>query len=257
MLDFLLHNDLALIWLYMTTAFVVALAKKRNDVADVAWGLGFILIAFVSLVDRRRIDARAVIATTFVVIWGARLAYHIWHRQRRRPEDFRYRAWREAWGKWFLPRSYAQIYLLQGFLMLLVSSPIRFINRGPALPLGWLDLAGMAVWLIGFFFEAVGDWQLAQFMKDPANKGKIMDRGLWRFTRHPNYFGEVTMWWGLWLMALGVPGGGLSIIGPLLITWLILRVSGIPMLEKRYENDKAFQAYKARTSAFFPLPPKT
>jgi steroid 5-alpha reductase family enzyme len=134
--------------------------------------------------------------------------------------------------------------------------PVIVVNAAPPAPLGWLDGLGVTVWLAGFCFEAFGDWQLLQFIRTPANKGKLMTSGLWRYTRHPNYFGEVTLWWGIWLMALSVPGGWLTVVGPLTITTLILKVSGIPMLEKPYEDRADFQAYKRRTSAFFPLPPK-
>jgi steroid 5-alpha reductase family enzyme len=114
----------------------------------------------------------------------------------------------------------------------------------------------VCVWVIGFFFESVGDAQLSRFIKDPANKGKLMQSGLWKYTRHPNYFGEVTQWWGLWIIALSVSYGWLGIIGPLTITTLILKVSGIPLLEKSMEGNPEFQEYKKRTSVFFPLPPK-
>ncbi len=122
--------------------------------------------------------------------------------------------------------------------------------------LSFFTIIGALVWILGYFFEVAGDYQLDQFLKDPTNKGTIMDRGLWKYTRHPNYFGEVTMWWGIWLIVLPLPFAILALISPLTITYLILKVSGIPMLEKRFENDPAFQAYKKRTSAFFPLPPR-
>lgn len=138
----------------------------------------------------------------------------------------------------------------------MVSVPVVFANTAPSAPPEWLDLLGLAAWLYGFCFEAVGDWQLLMFIRNPDNKGKLMTTGLWRYTRHPNYFGEVTLWWGLWLMTLALQGGWLTIIGPLTITFLILKVSGIPMLEKPYEERADFQEYKRCTSAFFPLPPK-
>jgi steroid 5-alpha reductase family enzyme len=149
------------------------------------------------------------------------------------------------------------VYLLQGFLLFLVASPVLLINGSVATGLGMLDVLGMAVWLVGFSFEAVGDAQLARFIKDPVNKGKLMQGGLWAYTRHPNYFGEVTQWWGLWLVALSVPGGWLGIIGPMMITFLILKVSGVPMLERKMQEHPEFAAYERRVSMFIPLPPRT
>jgi steroid 5-alpha reductase family enzyme len=241
--------------LYMSVWFIAAQIRGRNDIADVAWGLGFILAAAVSLIAGGVYSTRGLLVSGLVLIWGLRLALHIHNRNRGRGEDPRYRTWREEWGTWFVLRSFLQVFMLQGILLLLVAVPIVFANTAAARPLGWLDLLGLLIWLYGFGFEAVGDWQLLKFIRDPANKGTLMTGGLWRYTRHPNYFGEVTLWWGIWLMTLTLPGGWLTIIGPLTITILILKVSGIPMLEKPYEDRADFQEYKRHTSAFFPLPP--
>jgi len=246
----------ASILVYMTAWFIAAQIRGRNDIADVAWGLGFVLAAAVSLIAGGVYSTRGLLVSGLVLIWGIRLALHIHTRNRGKGEDPRYRKWREEWGKWFVLRSFLQVFMLQGILLLLVAIPIVFANTSPAAPLGWFDFLGIAIWLYGFCFEAVGDWQLLKFIHDPDNKGKLMTGGLWRYTRHPNYFGEVTLWWGTWLMTLALPGGGLTVIGPLTITFLILKVSGIPLLEKPYEERADFQEYKRRTSAFFPLPPK-
>jgi steroid 5-alpha reductase family enzyme len=246
----------ASILLYMTGWFIAAQIRGRNDIADVAWGLGFILVAVVSLIAGGVYSTRGLLVSGLVLIWGLRLALHIHSRNHGRGEDPRYRKWRDEWGKWFVLRSFLQVFMLQGMLLFMVALPIVFANTSTYQPLGWLDLLGLAIWLYGFSFEAVGDWQLLKFIRNPDNRGKLMTSGLWRYTRHPNYFGEVTLWWGIWLMTLALPGGWLIIIGPLTITFLILKVSGIPMLEKPYEDRADFQEYKRRTSAFFPLPPK-
>ena len=246
----------ASIMVYMTGWFVAARIRGRNDIADVAWGPGFILVAVVSLVAGNVYSTRGLLVSGLVLIWGVRLALHIHARNRGKGEDPRYRKWREEWGKWFVLRSFLQVFMLQGILLLMVAVPIIFSNTAPTGPMGWLDLLGLAIWLYGFVFEAVGDWQLLKFIRDPGNKGKLMTSGLWRYTRHPNYFGEVTLWWGIWLTTLALEGGGLTIVGPLTITFLILKISGIPMLEKLYEDRADFQEYQRRTSAFFPLPPK-
>jgi steroid 5-alpha reductase family enzyme len=245
-----------LLWGYMSLWFVISLFKRRNDLADVAWGLGFVLLAWTSFFLPGATGTRGVLVGVLVSVWGLRLAWHIHARNRGKAEDYRYLAWRREWGRWFYPRSYAQVYLLQGALLFLISLPVLIINRNASGTFGLLDGIGACVWLFGFFFESVGDAELARFVKDPANKGKLLQSGLWRYTRHPNYFGEVAQWWGIWLVALGVRGGWFAIIGPLTITLLILKVSGIPMLEKKLAENPNFTEYSRRTSVFFPWFPK-
>ncbi len=246
----------SILFVYMTGWFVVSLIKKRNDIADIAWGMGFVLLAWISFFISGNAGVRGLVASVLVSIWGVRLAWHIHRRNAGRPEDYRYAAWRAAWGKWFVLRSYAQVYLLQGALLYLIALPVLVVNNASGSALGWLEGVGVAVWLFGFFFESVGDAQLARFIKDPANKGRLMQEGLWQYTRHPNYFGEVVQWWGLWLLALGVPSSWWTVIGPLTITILILKVSGIPMLEKKMAEHPDFAEYRRRVSVFFPWPPR-
>lgn len=241
---------------YMTTWFVLSILKKRNDIADIAWGLGFVLLAWVSFAVSESMSSRGILVGVLVTVWGTRLAWHIYQRNRGKTEDYRYAAWRKEWGSSFFVRSFFQVYMLQGVLLYLVVMPVLFINHSRGGSLGLLDLVGCAVWIMGFLFESIGDAQLARFIKDPANKGKLIQSGLWQYTRHPNYFGEVTQWWGIWLIALNVPGGWVSIIGPLTITFLILKVSGIPMLEKKMSEKPEFADYSKRTSMFIPLPPR-
>jgi steroid 5-alpha reductase family enzyme len=245
-----------LIALYMTVWYALALVKKDNSIADIAWGLGFVLVAVFTFFRRGSLFL-PLLVTALVVAWGARLALHILARNRKRGEDPRYAAWRAAWGRSFVWRSYLQIFLLQGFFLLVIASPVILVNVDRNYPYTerfWL--AGLLVWILGFLFEAVGDAQLARFRRDPANKGHIMDRGLWKYTRHPNYFGESMMWFGIWLIALEAPYGWTTVVSPVLITFLLVKVSGIPLLEKRYAGNAAFQAYARRTSAFIPWFPK-
>ena len=250
------HTAVASVLMYMLLWFIVSLVLRRNDVADVAWGGGFIVAAVAALASSGVTTSRALLVIALVIIWGLRLLLHIGFRNRGKGEDARYRKWREEWGKNATLRSFFQIYILQGVLLLVISLPdIRSITATDS-PLGLVDLLGAIVWLTGFLFEAISDWQLLQFKKDRANKGKVISTGLWRYSCHPNYFGEVTLWWGIFLIALTVPGGWITIAGPVTITLLIIGVSGIPMLEKKYEGNAEFDEYKRRTSAFFPLPPK-
>jgi steroid 5-alpha reductase family enzyme len=246
-----------LVWAYMTLWFVIALALGRNDVADVAWGPGFIVVAWWLLIGTDPQPPRLWIATVLVTAWGLRLAWHIWSRHRGRTEDYRYAAWRRQWGRWFLPRTYLQVFLLQGLFMLLIATPLIVLAaEAPPSPPTMLGALAVAVWVSGFAFEAAADAQLAAFLRRPENRGRVMDRGVWRYSRHPNYFGESLQWWAIWLLTLGVPGWVFALVGPLTITVLLRYVSGVPMLERKRTGQPEWEAYKARTSAFVPRPPR-
>ena len=184
-----------------------------------------------------------------ISVWGIRLAWHIHTRNKGKGEDYRYLAWRNQWGKWFLLRSYFQVFVLQGIFLYIIILPVLFINKSEDTPIIWLDILGMLIWMIGFYFEAVGDAQLIRFKNNPNNKGKLLQEGLWSLTRHPNYFGEVVQWWGIGVVALAIQDGWMGLIGPITISFLILKVSGIPMLEKNMESHPDFENYKnkART----------
>jgi steroid 5-alpha reductase family enzyme len=248
------YTSLALVlFIYMSVWFIISLFKKRNDVADIAWGLGFIILTWSSFWVRDFDSGlRGMLIGILISIWGLRLAYHIYKRNKGKIEDYRYLAWRQAWGKWFYPRSYLQVYILQGILLFMIVLPTLVINKNLSSPFGLLDVLGLIVWVIGFFFESVGDKQLAVFIKNPENKGKLMREGLWKYTRHPNYFGEVTMWWGIWIISLSVDMVWFSVLGPLTITVLILKISGIPMLEIKMKENPDFADYEKKTNKFIP-----
>jgi len=241
---------------FVSLLFLVSLIIKRNDIADVAWGTGIFLVALVSYLTGPQTN-EIIILTILAGLWGFRLTARIFLRNSKKPEDYRYKAWRDSWGSWFYVRSYFQVYLLQGLLMIVVG--YVFIHAsvyGDTLTMSPFFVAGILVWTLGYVFEVVGDWQLDAFIKSKPETGTILSSGLWKYTRHPNYFGEVTMWWGLWLMILTLPLSYIALISPITITFLILKVSGIPMLEKKFEGNLQFEEYRKRTSAFFPLPPK-
>ncbi len=242
------------LFVYMSLWFIISLIKKRNDIADIAWGIGFVLLSWVSFYLSEMNGLRGFLVSLLVTIWGTRLALHIYLRNRGKSEDYRYHQWRMDWGKWFFLRSYFQVYLLQGLLLFLIAMPVLLINDNSGSPIGIIDVIGVALWFFGFYFEMKGDAELSRFIKDPSNNGKLLTSGLWSYSRHPNYFGEVTQWWGIWIIALAVPNGFFSLIGPLTITFLILKVSGVPMLEKRMEQNPEFAEYKKTTSMFIPLP---
>lgn len=220
------------------------------------WGLGFVIIAWYLMIENWNFLIPRVIMTVLVTIWGLRLFIHIIQRNLGKEEDFRYKKWREDWGKWLIPRAFLQVYMLQGLFMGIISLPVILI-RNESGPWNLLILViGLGIWILGFIFESVGDKQLKNFIGDPSNRGKIMDRGLWKYTRHPNYFGEATMWWGIFLIGMSAGISILSIISPLTITTLLLFVSGVPMLEKSMKDKPGYQEYAERTSIFIPLPPK-
>lgn len=246
-----------LLFCFMTVVFMLAMKLKDNSIVDIAYGLGFVLICWSGALIYASGQPRQLLLLCLISLWGLRLAIHIGLRKRtEQGEDSRYRQWRESWGESFYWRSFLQIFMLQGAVIYLVVLPVLLVIREAGGPLGWLDLLGVLVWLFGFAFEAIGDWQLLQFKRNPDNRGKIMRHGLWKITRHPNYFGEATLWWGIFLIALSVPLGWLAIISPLLIDFLLLKVSGIPMLEERYAGKPEFEIYKQHTNTFFPWFPK-
>lgn len=216
-------------------------------------GVGICIYCLV-VADSFWIFHKRLIVDLIVTFWGLRLASHIYRRNISKPEDARYQVWRKTWKNFFI-RSYFQVFLLQGFLMFLIAIPVIFINRFST-GIGPVDAIGILVWIFGFYFESTADRQLSSFLKNPENKGKLMDQGLWRYSRHPNYFGEVAQWWGIFITALSIKSGMLTIIGPLTITTLILFVSGIPLLEKKYAGRPGFEEYKKHTSVFIPLPTK-
>lgn len=252
----LLSFSALLIFIYFMVFFIVAQVIRNNSIVDMGWGFGFVVLALATLLLTGAYLERSLLLTLLVLIWGGRLTYHIVLRNWGKPEDFRYAKWRREWGSWLVPRAFLQVFMLQGLLMLIIGYPIILVNASSQPGLNLLDYLGLLVWLIGFYFEAVGDRQLADFKKDPANKGHVIKSGLWKYTRHPNYFGEATMWWGIFLIALSVPSGWSAVISPLTITLMLLYVSGVPMLERKYKDNEEFQAYAKVTNMFFPWFPK-
>ena len=241
---------------YMFLIWVIAQIKKDNSIVDILWGFGFIVVATSSLFCQGHFTLRQLAISALVLIWGLRLTFYIGMRNWNKPEDFRYQNFRLNWGKWQALRAFTDVSLLQGALLYLVSSSIMLVNTSPDRGLLWSDYLGLAVWLTGFMFEVIGDSQLKSFLSKQGNKGKLMTSGLWSWTRHPNYFGEATLWWGIAIISFGSYQGWLLLISPLVITLLLLFVSGVPMLEKKYKNRPDFQEYMKVTSKFFPLPPR-
>lgn len=246
--------NLAVLSGMMVCAWIISLILKDASIADIFWGLGFVLIAWVTFYLAEGYVFRKILLTTLVSAWGLRLAVYIGLRKRGEGEDRRYQNWRAKYGKNFWWVSLFTVFATQGVLLLVISLAIQAgqIALKPA-GLGWLDAIGALVWFVGFAFETVADYQLYRFKADPGNRGKVMDRGLWAYSRHPNYFGESLIWWGIFLVTLSTPSSLWTVISPVTITFLLLKVSGVTLLEKNIvEKRPAYRAYKESTSAFFP-----
>ncbi len=240
-----------IILFYMTVIFMLALSLKDNSIADIGWGLGFILITLFTFFAEE-INFRKMLFSCLILAWGGRLSIYIFLRKRGQEEDFRYRNWRNTW-KHFKLRSYFQIFMLQGFIMLIIALPIICVNASEPRSFGFYDLTGLVLFLCGFVFEAFSDQQMNRFKKQPENAGRLMTSGLWRYTRHPNYFGEALLWWGIWLFAIPEIDGIFTIIAPLTMTLLLRCVSGVPVLEKKYKGRPDWEEYKAKTPVFIPF----
>ena len=242
----------AAVFVYVTTWFLISRIVRRNDVADVAWGPGIALVGLIALLLAPAPDDRLTIMSALVFLWGVRLAMHVWHRTMNRSEDVRYATWRRTWGRWFVPRSYLQVFILQGLLMLVVAYPLLHVSAFARVPFGLFDVIGLVIWLVGFLYETIADMQLRRFMADRSNAGKIFTSGLFKYSRHPNYFGESLQWWGLATFALATPYGVLAFVSPVVVTLLLLYVSGIPMLEAHLQHKPGYRAYASRTNALIP-----
>jgi steroid 5-alpha reductase family enzyme len=236
--------------------WILSLRLRDASIVDPFWGAGFPLLAWTTWWTLGAVGARGWIALALVTAWGARLSIHLLVRRRGHGEDFRYQAMREAHGDRFWIVSLGTVFLLQGALMLLVATPVLAAVALPATSLGALDGAAVLLWAIGFLFEAMGDAQLVAFRRDPENRGRALDTGLWRFTRHPNYFGDAVQWWGLGLLGAAA-GAPWTLVSPVVMTFLLVRVSGAFLLEKTLlETRPPYRDYVARTSAFVPWPPR-
>ncbi|MGI8710965.1 MAG: DUF1295 domain-containing protein [Acidimicrobiales bacterium] len=242
----------------MVVAWLVSLAVHDASIVDIIWGAGFVVVAVVAAVVGDGVASRRVLLAVLVAVWGLRLSGYLAKRNLGHGEDYRYRAMRQKWGDRFWWVSFFQVFSLQGLLLWTVSLPIQ-LAASPDRPgsLGLLAAVGGLVWLVGLACETVGDLQLARFKARPANEGQVMDQGLWRYTRHPNYFGDFCVWWGLFLVAAETGPARWGVVGPVVMSILLLRVSGVAMLEKTIgQRRQGYGDYVRRTNAFFPGPPK-
>ena len=236
--------------------WLVSLVLRDASVIDPVWPLGFVAVAITAFVDGSGDEGRRLLILVLVAIWGLRLSGYLLWRNAGTGEDFRYAAMRRRRGRNFWIISLVTVFLLQGMLMWIVSLPVQ-LAAVPDRGLGLLALAGAVAWGIGMVFESVGDWQLARFRADPGNRGKVLDTGLWRYTRHPNYFGDFMVWWGIYLIAAESGAGAWGFVGPVLMTILLVKVSGAGLLEKDIgQRRPGYAEYVRRTSGFLPRPPR-
>lgn len=242
----------------MVVTWLVSLALRNASIVDIVWGPGFVLTAWAVRVGIDGNAGRQWLLTAMATVWGLRLGIYLLVRNHGNGEDFRYQAMRRKYGERFGLVSLVSVFLLQGVIMWTVSLPLQ-LGQVPSSPrVGVLAVIGVVVWVIGLGFESVGDAQLAAFKRNPANQGKVMDRGLWRYTRHPNYFGDACVWWGIALVAAESGLGAWGLIGAVVMTVFLRNVSGVTLLEKSlHKRREGYAEYVARTSPFVPRPPKS
>ena len=241
----------------MVATWLISVAIKDASIVDISWGLGFATVATVLWIAD---DAKSNLDTLLwlmTLLWGLRLCLYLARRNLGHGEDYRYVAMRKRWGPAFPLISFLTVYTLQGTLMWVVSLPVQLSHRAEG-SIVVLAVIGVVLWAVGLYFEAVGDIQLSRFKADPANQGKVLDTGLWRYTRHPNYFGDACVWWGIAIVACSVSVGVWGLIGAAVMNVLLLKVSGVALLERSLVRRKPeYQTYIDRTSAFIPRPPKS
>lgn len=243
-------GSIILTWIFFSVAFLIAKKADKLSIVDSFWSLSFMVIAVYSwIVGSQNLIGNIV--TILILIWGIRLASHISFRNLGKKEDYRYQQMREKWDNVWLT-AYFKVFLVQGLLMLSIGFPIVLINSWEGIGINNFVYIGLLIWLVGYAFEVIGDSQLKNFLKTRKDSNQVMTEGLWAYTRHPNYFGEVTMWWGIFIIVFSVTGYWYTIISPLIITFLILKVSGVPLLEEKYNGRPSFEEYKRHTNKFFP-----
>lgn len=241
---------IVLLLVYFTAWYALATYMKNTGIIDIGWGMGFFVVALF-----QQITYQNPVGWIFVIMvgfWGLRLAYHIGKRNLGKPEDFRYQNFRKEWGTSFFIKAYFRLYLFQGLLMGIVSLPFLEAMKENQVYQPWLFGLGIVVFLVGYAFEVIGDAQLKAHISNPAKKGTLIQTGLWKYTRHPNYFGDATLWWGIFLVGVSVGSPLWTIVGPLIMTYLLRFLSGVPMMEKRMEKYPEFEEYKKNTSIFIP-----
>lgn len=254
----LVLTNLATVLVLMVWLWLVSLRAKDASIVDPFWGLGFVVVAWSTYLQSDTDSLRGWLVCLMVTVWGVRLSAHLLRRNLAHGEDYRYRAMRKAHGNRFWFVSLGTVFLLQGVLIWIISMPVQFAQGASvARALGWIDAVGFVAWAVGLTCEWTADVQLARFKRSPSNAGRVMDRGLWRYSRHPNYFGNCLLWWGIGLVGVS-SGAWWTVIGPALLTVLLLKVSGVSLLESTIaERRPEYRDYMRRTRAFVPWFPRS
>lgn len=244
-------------FLFMSTIWLIAVKLDNYSIVDIIWGITFIITTTVVLVYTGLYNVVSLTIAALVLIWGLRLSIYLFSRNAGKPEDYRYQDMRKKWGNKVKQTAFVRVFMLQGTVSLLFSLGIFLgISQSDTILAMWPVYLGVIVWVVGFLFESIGDAQLRAFIQKPKNRGKVITTGLWKYTRHPNYFGEATQWFGISIIACAVPFGWISFISPLLLTFFLLKISGVPLLEKKNAKKPGYAEYAAKTSVFVPMPPK-
>lgn len=241
------------IFVYMVVLYLIAQSLKNNSIVDTAWGLGFVFTTLVLIFSSPEISVSVFILSFMVLSWGLRLSFYIYRRNLGRPEDFRYANWRKEWGKKEPWIAFYKVFMFQGMVMWIVALPVMIAFAESTAKPGWPAITGLAIFVFGLVFEGVADGQMRKFKSYPGNKGKIITSGLWKISRHPNYFGEAVLWWGIGIYACTVSGIWYGLISPIAMSLLLRFVSGVPMLEEKYRNREDFREYASRTPVFIPF----
>ncbi|CAB5138832.1 FIG005069: Hypothetical protein [Olavius algarvensis associated proteobacterium Delta 3] len=255
---FIYVTNFSAVTIMMVLGWAISLVKRNVTIVDTLWGAGFVLIAWITFALSDGYFYRKLLLALLVTIWGGRLSLYLAWRNHGKEEDPRYGAWRKTYGENFWWVSLFNVFLVQAIFMWAIALAFQYGMVSPMpVTMTWLDGIGLAIWATGFLSEAIGDWQLARFKSRPENRGKVMDRGLWAYTRHPNYFGEALIWWGISLMVLATPGSLWTLVSPIIITVVLLKVTGVALTEKIIlESRPEYKRYIEQTSAFIPWPPK-
>lgn len=253
-------NGFGVMIFMMFLLWLRSLQLNDSSIVDIFWGFGFVVMCWYYFGIATHFEfnhIRGQVLSILVTIWGLRLTWHIGSRNVGQPEDYRYQEFRRQAGESYWWFSFFKVFFLQGIILWILSSLFWVTHNSNIQSLGTFEYIGILFWLVGFYFESVGDWQLKQFKKNPANKGKLMTQGLWKYSRHPNYFGDAMVWWGYFMFALGTKGGWLYFFVPIFMNFLLRFVSGVAMLEENLQKTKPeYKKYMRQTSAFLPMPPR-
>ena len=240
------------VFIFMVFMYILSRFLKDNGIVDIGWGLGFCIATLSLFFYVSEYSTFQVILLFMILVWGLRLAIHIYRRNKGKPEDFRYANWRKDWGKKEAFYAFFKVYMLQGLVMFILLTPV-FMGFRQGIDPGIIQGIGLLVFMTGFLFETIGDGQLIKFKNNPDNKGKIITTGLWKITRHPNYFGDALVWWGIWIFSIHDTFSLITIISPILISLLLRFGSGVPMMEKKYMQREDYREYAKKTPVFIPF----